>query len=112
MAEKPRRKTIACQFSDVLASAQLAVNIGRFITLAGFCGLFALAATTALAHHAASGYDKSRPVTLKGVVTEWRWSNPHTFLVWKVTDDKGWVTEWTGEMASPMIMTSLGLTRI
>ena len=63
------------------------------------------------AHHAVNGYDKTKPMTMKGIVMEWRWRNPHVFLVWKVTDEGGNVVEWTGEMASTMTMTSLGLSR-
>jgi hypothetical protein len=63
------------------------------------------------AHHAVAGYERDKVLTLKGTVTEWRWRNPHCFLVWTVKDSNGNSVEWTGEMASPMTMQSLGLTR-
>jgi hypothetical protein len=84
----------------------------QVIALIGFVALFTVVCTAMPAHHAAAGYEKSKPVTLKGLVTEWRWRNPHVFLVWKVADNQGSWTQWTGELASPMIMTSLGLTRL
>jgi hypothetical protein len=63
-------------------------------------------------HHAATGYDKDRPITLQGVVTEWRWQNPHVFLIWTVTGENGETVEWSGELASPRAMTEVGLTRL
>ena len=63
------------------------------------------------AHHSRTGYENERTVTLTGVVTEFRWRNPHTFLVWTVTDENGKEVEWAGEMLSIQTVTSWGLTR-
>ncbi len=38
----------------------------------------AVAATPAISHHSNSAYQVDEIMTLTGVVTEWRWSNPHT----------------------------------
>jgi hypothetical protein len=65
----------------------------------------------ASAHHAVVGYDRAKTVVLKGVVTEWRWRNPHAFLVFNVKDESGKVVEWTGELLSPISMTAAGLSR-
>jgi hypothetical protein len=48
---------------------------------------------------------------MKGVVTEWRWRNPHVFLAWNVKDDKGNVVEWVGELSSITSMASEGMNR-
>ena len=87
------------------------MRIQRLLAVAVAMVVFTMLGGLVSAHHAVAGYDKSKPLTMKGVVTEWRWRNPHVFLVWKVTDDTGKAVEWTGEMASPMTMTSLGLAR-
>ena len=63
------------------------------------------------AHHSRTGYENERTVTLTGFVTEFRWRNPHTFLVWTVTDENGKEVEWAGEMLSIQTVTSWGLTR-
>ncbi len=63
------------------------------------------------AHHSRTGYENERTVTLTGFVTEFRWRNPHTFLVWTVTDENGKAVEWAGEMLSIQTVTSWGLTR-
>ena len=63
------------------------------------------------AHHSRTGYENERTVTLTGFVTEFRWRNPHTFLVWTVTDENGKEVKWAGEMLSIQTVTSWGLTR-
>ncbi len=66
----------------------------------------------ASAHHGRAGiYDTDRRIEMDGVVSEWRWRNPHTYLVWDVTDDQGKVVGWTGEMSSTTSMMSEGLSR-
>ncbi len=52
----------------------------------------------ASAHHGTGvSYDASHPVTMKGVVTEFHYANPHPQLYFDVTDDKGNVVHWGGE---------------
>ena len=50
-----------------------------------------LAATLPLlAHHSfAAEYDGTKQVTLKGKLTEFEWVNPHSWVHFDVTDDKG-----------------------
>jgi len=65
------------------------------------------------AHHSRAGiYEpNSKMITMKGVVTEWKWRNPHVFLVWNVKDESGKVVEWVGELSSITSMQSEGMTR-
>jgi hypothetical protein len=52
----------------------------------------------AFAHHGTGvSYDASNPVTMKAVVTEFRYANPHPQLYFDVTDAKGAVVHWSGE---------------
>lgn len=52
----------------------------------------------ALAHHSFSAeYDGSKLITLTGVVTEMRWSNPHGWIYIDVTDDSGNTVNWALE---------------
>jgi hypothetical protein len=39
-----------------------------------------LLALPAAAHHSQAIYDSSKTVTIEGVVTQYRWTNPHTYL--------------------------------
>src|SRR5581483_574850 len=57
-----------------------------------------LIGTPAYAHHGTGvSYDASKPITVKGTVTEFRYANPHPQLFFDVTDDKGAVVHWSGE---------------
>jgi hypothetical protein len=71
------------------------MRIGFLLVLAA--GLM-LPAVPGFAHHGTGvSYDASKPVTLKGTVTEFRYANPHPQLYFDVTDDKGKVVHWSGE---------------
>ncbi len=65
-----------------------------------------------LAHHSfAAEYDSTKPVSLKGIVTKVEWTNPHSRFYIDVTDDKGTVTNWNFELASPNVLVRSGWTR-
>ena len=66
----------------------------------------------ALAHHGRAGYDTAENgKVVKGVVTEYRWLNPHVFILWNAKDDKGNTVTWTGEFSSPSSMLSEGMSK-
>jgi hypothetical protein len=51
-----------------------------------------------LAHHSPIVFDRSKQVTLTGVVTEFRWGNPHCWIHVDVADADGKVANWGVEM--------------
>jgi hypothetical protein len=57
-----------------------------------------LVAGAALAHHSPIVFDRTRQVTLTGVVTEFRWGNPHSWIHVDVADGDGKVANWSIEM--------------
>ena len=63
----------------------------------------------AFAHHGNAAYD-NKTVTIKGVVTEWRWTNPHSFLKFDAKDEKGEVVHWIGEWNNPSTLINFGIT--
>ena len=71
--------------------------------------LLTLLSVPAFAHHGRAGYD-NRTVTVKGVVTEWKWTNPHTFLKFDGKDETGNVVQWIGEWNNPSTLINFGIT--
>ena len=52
------------------------------------------------AHHSVAEYDMTHATSVKGVVTQFEWSNPHAYIHLDVKDDKGNVENWSAELAS------------
>jgi len=73
-----------------------------FRTIA-FSSLAAAAlATPAFAHHSFAMFDQEKTVVLKGVVKEFEWTSPHTWLRVTVTDAAtGKPLQYAVEMGSP-----------
>jgi len=81
----------------------------RSITIALL--MLALGVPILLAHHSFSGvYDGTRVVTVTGVVTQFKFVNPHALLLLDVTDDSGKVSKWTVEFAGRLNLTEIGWT--
>lgn len=70
---------------------------GRIAVL--FSGAVFCAAVLFAHHGSAVSYDLSKKVSTKGTITEFKYINPHPAIFWDVTDDKGNVVHWTGEIA-------------
>ena len=68
--------------------------------------LFALTAP-ALAHHSGAGVDRTRTVTVTGVVKDFRWTNPHSWIDLEVTD-AGKTALWSVEMNPPPFLIRAG----
>lgn len=65
----------------------------------------------ATAHHGNAAYDLDNPITLKGTVTEFAWSNPHVQIYFDVKDDKGKVVHWASETVSPGLLSRAGWSK-
>jgi hypothetical protein len=70
-----------------------------------------VAVAPVFAHHSFAAFDRSREVTLSGVVREFQWNNPHAWIQVIVTDEKGRQTEWGLECGSPNMMARTGWKR-
>ena len=54
------------------------------------------------AHHSfAAVFDSDKPVTIKGVITQVRLENPHSWFFLDVTDANGKVDRWAFEAGTP-----------
>ena len=60
-----------------------------------------LVATSALAHHSNSAFDGDKVMVLTGTVTEWKWTNPHVWIVLSVDDGNGGKVTWAIEGRTP-----------
>ena len=74
-------------------------------------GAVLIAPASAVAHHGAATFDTGKEITLKGVVTEWIWANPHCFLKFDAKDDTGTIRNWAVETQNPVTMLSRGFAR-
>jgi hypothetical protein len=62
-------------------------------------------------HHSFSGvYDGTHVVTLTGVVTQFKFVNPHALMLMDVTDESGKVSKWTVEFAGRLNLSEIGWT--
>jgi hypothetical protein len=65
-----------------------------------------------LAHHSfTAAYDSTKRVTIEGVVKEFVWRNPHSFMRIDVTDKDGSVKTWALEWGSTNDLTQAKITR-
>jgi hypothetical protein len=76
-------------------------------------GLFALMVTAvpSLAHHSAAMFDEKKSITVEGVVKEFQFTNPHSWLLVDVTDKSGKVTTWGFEAEGPSTLGRAGIRK-
>ena len=62
-------------------------------------------------HSFAAEFDVDRPITLKGVVQQIDWTNPHVWFYVHVKDDEGKNLRWACEMGAPHQLQQRGWLR-
>ncbi len=72
-----------------------------FRTVLGMVALSVTVAVPSLAHHSASMFDMQKRIELQGTVKEFRWTNPHSWLVLTNTDKTDAAVEYNIEMNGP-----------
>jgi Family of unknown function (DUF6152) len=65
----------------------------------------------AQSHHSNVAYEVTKVITVTGVVREFQWVNPHTFVHLVVEDGKGGKVEWAAEGRAPGILLRAGWTK-
>jgi len=71
-------------------------------------GLFALTAPLFGHHGSRVSYDLTKQVTMKGVVVEYQYQNPHIYILYDVKDASGNVAHWGVETNSPIVQERWG----
>jgi len=66
--------------------------------------VFTGAVSVVTAHHSGTMFDENKEVTLEGVVKEFQYANPHSWLLVDVTNPDGSVTTWGFEAEGPSTM--------
>jgi Family of unknown function (DUF6152) len=69
----------------------------------------AIVAIPVLAHHSAAMFEEKRTITVEGVVKEFQFTNPHSWLLVDVTDKSGKVTTWGFEAEGPSTLQRAGI---
>ena len=62
----------------------------------------------AFAHHSPAAFEAQKTVSLTGVIKEFRWQNPHTWIEIMVPNDKGEQVLWNVELTSPTYLVRAG----
>lgn len=74
-------------------------------------GLIIVGANTAvLAHHSTAAYDLNRDEAIEGVVEEYHWANPHSWIKVLTQGETGASRVWSLEFGSPSISIRTGWT--
>jgi hypothetical protein len=96
-----------------MAIARTGVLLGRCVGLsAAAFALVAFNAVPVAAHHSfAAEYDRDRPITITGTVTELQWTNPHARLYVDAVDADGETIHWDLELGPPNGLMRLGWRR-
>jgi hypothetical protein len=69
--------------------------------IACLSALLLIVAGVASAHHSFAMFDRSKETTLVGVVEEFQWTNPHSWIELDVTNENGTTDKWSIELNSP-----------
>jgi Family of unknown function (DUF6152) len=82
----------------------------RAIISCAVMGAALLLAPLAQAHHSNSAFYVTKVITIKGVVKEFKWTNPHVWVILSVDDGKGNKVDWKAEGRPPGILARAGWT--
>ena len=72
-------------------------------------GYLVIASLPVIAHHSTAMFEEKRTVTVEGVVKEFQYTNPHSWLLVDVTDKSGKVTTWGFEAEGPSTLQRAGI---
>ena len=68
-------------------------------------------AVPAMAHHSGAMFDSKKEVTLTGVVKEFQYTNPHSWMLVDVKGADGKVTTWGFETEGPSTLLRAGIRK-
>ncbi len=74
------------------------------------CAAFMMSAGASQAHHAFSMYE-DRPTPLEATVIEFKYINPHTYIIVRAKDESGRIKTWKLEGPSPASLAREGWSK-
>jgi hypothetical protein len=83
----------------------------HFIALVAVFGAALFEATPGLAHHSNVAFEVTKVVTITGVVKDFEWRNPHTWVILTIDDGKGGKVDWAVEGRAPGVLLRAGWTK-
>lgn len=82
-----------------------------WVTALVSAGVVAVMAVPSLAHHSGAMFEREKTITVEGVVKEFQYTNPHSWLLVDVTGKDGKVTTWGFEAEGPTTLQRAGIRR-
>ena len=70
--------------------------------------ILSLHASPARAHHSWAPYDVTREVALEGLVTEYKWANPHSYIRLETAGEEEGSEIWEIELSSAVVIRNRG----
>ena len=83
----------------------------QFMALSAVLGAALFHATPAVAHHSNVAFEVTKVITITGIVKNFEWRNPHTWVILTVDDGKGGKVEWAVEGRAPGVLLRAGWTK-
>ncbi|MGC1460488.1 MAG: DUF6152 family protein [Steroidobacteraceae bacterium] len=83
----------------------------RLSFLSIISALLAIGASSVFAHHSFAMFDDGKELVITGEVTEFQWTNPHTWIEMDVPDASGTTKHWSIEGGSVLGLSRQGWKR-
>lgn len=74
-------------------------------------GVLIFVSFASMAHHSGSMFEEKKTITLTGVIKEFQYTNPHSWLIVNVTGEDGKVTAWGFEAEGPSTLLRAGIKK-
>jgi Family of unknown function (DUF6152) len=74
-------------------------------------GVLVVASGAAMAHHSFAMFDQEHPIEIEGVVQEFMYTNPHSYILLEVKEQDGSIVVWNLEGRAPSLMAQDGWSR-
>jgi len=75
------------------------------------CSVALLMSATTIAHHSAAAFDTQKEITVRGLVDQYRFANPHIYITLQVTRDDGSKGLMEVEAGAASVLNGLGFTK-